>query len=179
MAKRYLNSREKDDLAVLMAFQNYMNKKATTLEENNMPKQQIYVAKMARSYARKLYEYIIEPLDSQIKAKTIIEAKLMHVVTLFTDQAKKEYKEILALDSITPVKTDDLLTMGDAIKERICGECEEPGENTHLCTLRKIMLDYNIEVLNPYAPEGVCPYQSFTNNSAFGVALAKAKERKR
>lgn len=156
--KRYLNKSEKQTVLTIASLQSYLDDKIIEWEKHDTSSELLKCARMARTYSRKLLEQLVAPLDTNEAAKLLREIDRMQCVVKYTDEAVREYNEMLRLDSVIPVETEDLLDIAEQAVN-ICVACDKTGEAADGCRLRGIMLKYDVEPLDREAPRGRCPYR--------------------
>ena len=150
MSKSYLNRDEKKTVLVVAAFTDYLKKLADATP--NMVRRKNL--RMSRTWALKAMDTFFTNVD-QVQVQAVLKnADQMEVVARYKDQAIREYKAMLELDSTTPVETEDLMEIcGQAVE--ICKVCEPvPG-----CPLRVLLLKYDVPVANENPGQG-CPYKA-------------------
>lgn len=156
--KRYLNKAEKQTALTIASLQTYLDDRIAEWEAHDTPPELLKNARMARTYTRKLLEGLLAPLDMEESAKLLREINKMQCVVRYTDNAVREYKHMLELDSVTPVETEDLLDIAEQAVN-VCVQCDKTGQDADACRLRGIMLKYDVEPLDREAPLGRCPYK--------------------
>lgn len=156
--KRYLNRDEKNIALTLGALISYMETQVKRWTELKRPKDLIKYAKMARTFADKTLTELFRGLDTTELACVVAETKKMQVVTRYSNAALSEYKDFLALDSVTPVKTDDLLDMVDQTLQ-VCKTCRKESADVEACRLRQIFVQYHIPGYYNQVPVEYCVYQ--------------------
>ena len=79
----------------------------------------------------------------------------MDIAVKYKDEALRDYNRMMELDSVTPVETSDLMDIcAQAIEFcKVCGQA--PSE----CRLRKLLIKYDVPVLNECPELGGCPYR--------------------
>lgn len=156
MGKQYLNREEKNQALTLAAFIGYLDEKAEEWAKRNLDKTAIKYLRMAKSFAGKTLDYLFEGLDPTERGKVVVELRKMDIVCKYKDQAVRDYKKMMELDSVTPVKTDDLMEICSQALG-ICGICKDTDPAS--CRLRKIFITYDIPVAEEDPLPGGCPYK--------------------
>lgn len=153
--KRYLNANEKTDTLRLITFYVNLNNMVEQWEKLGKDKEQVKYLKMARTYIDKLNKSIMQPLDAMEQKKVVDFAHKLQVVVVHNDQAKREYKDMMAMDSNVPINIDDLYDLVEMTSEYCRLLCKNEGS----CRVRDILMSYDIPVVSLNTPEGKCPYK--------------------
>jgi hypothetical protein len=156
--KRYLNKAEKQTALTIASLQTYMEDKVAKWEQYNAPKELLKNARYAVTYTKKMLQCLLVPLDLEERAKLVLETRKMQCVVMYNKDAEREYRRLLEMESVTPVETEDLYDIAEQAIN-ICVQCEKTGPEADNCNLRRIMLKYHIEPLDPEAPPCRCPYK--------------------
>ncbi|EIW19942.1 MULTISPECIES: DUF5651 domain-containing protein [Pelosinus] len=160
MAKRYLNKEERDFYAVIRAFSFFLGDKVDALSESHKHIKEIrQKLRSAKTFTEKAASQLLEPLDPSDQDRAAAEGGKMRVVTRYSDKAMQDYKEILTLDSYTPMKTDHFLSLVSHSLIGTCQVCTKKGEEADGCEMKQIFIAYDVEPYNLSAPAGKCPYQ--------------------
>jgi vacuolar-type H+-ATPase catalytic subunit A/Vma1 len=154
MAK-YLNSKEKARTLTLAAFKTLLDEIVADWEGAKRPTSQVKLVKTTRTYVQKTLAEMLKGLDDDEIAKLLAELNKMQVITKYTKEAVKESEAMKKLDSVTAVKTSDLLEL---IKLGLasCSVCEEKGSECHY---KKILIGLDIEPINLNPEDNGCPYR--------------------
>ncbi|MCO5387821.1 MAG: DUF5651 domain-containing protein [Desulfosporosinus sp.] len=156
MGKQYLNREEKNQAVTISAFVGYLDKRAEEWIKHGRDKKAVKYLRMAKSFADKALDYLYDGLNPDEKFKLILESLKMDVAVKYKDEAQREYKRTLELDSVTPIKTNDLLEIVSyALAD--CYRCKKDDPST--CKLRKLYITYDIPVYDEDPPAGRCPYK--------------------
>lgn len=154
--KRYLNSQEKKDFLQIVMYGEAMrvtHDKWIELGRKGLAKK--YFA-MACSLLRKVADIMIDGLDPVETEKLLTYSKKLVAVVGYSDQAKREYNAMLAMDDVLPVKTDDFYQLCEQGCE-ICKTCKLTGDKEVKCNLRRILISYDVCVADFHATG--CPYR--------------------
>ena len=153
--KQYLNRAEKNQVLTISAFAGYLIEKSDEWEKAGKSKDAIRYLRTAKSFALKGVDYLFDGLNEDELSKIIKEVGKMDIAVKYKDEALRDYQKMLALDSVTPVETNELMDIaGQAVE--ICKVCEQvPSE----CRLRKLLIKYDVPVLNESPGVGCCPYR--------------------
>lgn len=179
MGKDYLSSEEKSVVLTIGSFIAYMSDKATVWEKLKRSKDQIKYAKMARSFAQKSIDLIMQDVSEEQVTKLVggnvvvykrgpygsvraiehVKGEMadMQVVVKYRDEAKREYARIEKLDenvSVAVGDLDQLLYFGMAS----CSLCDLCGQDVTDCDIRKLFIKYHGQPLNLTPGEG-CPFR--------------------
>lgn len=167
----YLNRQQKEQVLLIAAMQTYIQDLAETWEKlkQKQLKPRIKWAKSASTFAQKVLEEILGGVDKYQARRIIQDINKYDIVVKYKDEAVREYKKMQQLDSVTPVVTDDLYEIVDNALYYCIHKCQKSGKEISNCTKRKILLKYDIPVLDP---KGECPYKG-------GVRDAKNKNNNR
>ena len=152
---QYLNRAEKNQVLTISAFVGYLIEKSNEWEKAGKNKDAIRYLRTAKSFALKGVDYLFDGLNQDELSKIINDVSKMDIAIKYKDEALRDYQKMLELDSVTPVETNDLMDIcAQAIEFcKVCGQV--PSE----CRLRKLLIKYDVPVLN-YGPElGGCPYR--------------------
>jgi hypothetical protein len=155
MAKHYLNREEKNQALTLAAFIGYLDEKAEEWAKAGRDKNAVKYLRMAKSFTGKALDFLFEGLDQSERSKLILELKKMDVVVKYKDEAIREYKRMMELDSVTPVKTDDLMEICSQALG-VCYSCTNTDPPS--CKLRGLYVTYDIPVYDADPLPGRCPY---------------------
>lgn len=155
MGKQYLNREEKNQALTMAAFIGYLDEKAEEWAKRKRDKLAIKYLRMAKSFAGKALDYLFEGLDPTERGKVVIELRKMDIVCKYKDEAIRDYKNMMELDSVTPVKTDDLLEICSQALG-VCYSCKSTEPNS--CRLRELYIIYDIPVYDDNPLPGRCPY---------------------
>jgi len=160
MPKTYLNIHEKGDAVRLLAYNEGLHE---TLErwkkQPNQSKTLITYIKYAHTYLDKLCHAIFEPLDDVELKKILNYAKKVSVATMYTAEAKKEYEDMMKMDSIMPVEMDDFYDICEQAVEVCNKACKKGPEEQKGCRLREILMRHDVSVADERAEAGKCPYR--------------------
>lgn len=154
MGKTYLNRDEKKTVLVVASFTDYLQQLASNTTNTARRK----CLRTARTWALKAMDTYFEGVD-QVQVQAVLKnADQMEVVARYKDQAIREYKAMLELDSTTPMVTEDLLDLAEVAVE-LCVTCHKEASGVSLCALRTMLLKYNIPMANHEPGQG-CPYKA-------------------
>lgn len=156
MPRRYLNAEDKQDLLRLVTFYVNLNEVAEKWARLGRSKELIKYLRMAKTLLDKICFAITDELDEDAKTNLMAYSKKLQVKIVHSDQSRKEYQEMLKMDSVVPMAVDDLYDL----VANVCGEycrllCK--NENEKECKARQIMMRYDVPVANTRG-EG-CPYK--------------------
>lgn len=154
--KRYLNADDKKDLLQIVLYEDAMN---NTVQRWNMAKRKGLEAKyfrMAVTLLHKVANLILDGLDPIELEKLTKGAKNMVALMCYTSDAKRERSQMLAMDDVLPIKTQDLYYIAEQACE-ICKTCTMSADKEAKCELRRVMSSYDVPVYSCEA-EG-CPYR--------------------
>jgi len=156
--KRYLNKAEKDTMFFMAGFTNALEEVIESLIKYG-DKEKAKWAKTARTYAQKIMEGYMTPLDTQQKAKVIVDSAKYRAFVTYHNDAKDDLKKSLSLEENIPVNKEDFL---DIIERAVywCCECKKRGNRVEQCNLRKLFIKYDVEVFDQTAPVSICPYRN-------------------
>lgn len=158
MPKRYLNAEDKQDVLKLVTFYVNLNQMAETWSKLGKSKTLVKYLRMAKSLLDKICISITDELDEDAKKNLMAYSEKLQVKVVHTDQSKKEYQEMLKMDSVVPMAVDDLYEL----VEEVCGEycrllCTKKEDEVKECRARQIMGRYDVPVARIMG-EG-CPYK--------------------
>ena len=156
MGKQYLNREEKNQALTLAAFIGYLDEKAEEWAKRGRDKLAIKYLRMAKSFAGKALDYLFDGLDPTERGRVVIELRKMDIVCKYKDEAIRDYKRMMELDNVTPVKTDDLLEICSQALA-ICYSCKKTDPKS--CRLRELYVTYDIPVYDEDPVAGRCPYK--------------------
>lgn len=160
MGKKYLNNRDKNIVLTIASLVAFMDDRAEEWEKLGVNKDQVSDARRARSFAQRVLNYIFEDLDQDEVKKVISDIGKREVVVRYKTQAQLEYQKMQELESVTPVETEDLLTIVDYALDCCFSKCKITDQDKiKKCPRRKVFIKYDIEPLHLDPPEGKCPYQ--------------------
>jgi len=152
--KTYLNRSEKNQVLTLTGFMDYVTNTANEWAKIGRNKDSVKFLRMAKSFIFRSLCMKCEKLDDLEQDNLKTESKKMNVVLKYKDDAVREYKQMLELDSVTPVQTSDLLDLCEKALEA-CKDCSEIAST---CKVRTLFVKYDI----PVNPDSVgvekCPY---------------------
>lgn len=154
--KSYLNKAEKSQALTIAAFIGYFDERAEEWAKLGRSKDAVKSLRMAKSFATRALDHLFEGLNQDEKNKIVGELKKMDIVCKYKDEAIRDYNRMLALDSVTPVQTEDLMEIcGQAIE--ICQGCvyKHPDK----CDLRTLFIKYDVPVFNEKPGARECPYK--------------------
>ena len=130
---------------------------------------------MARTYANKAMEALLQPLDVKERAYVTAESTKVKIVTKYTDEAIRELKEIEKLNSTVKIPKEKFYTIVEFCIAGYCKRCKAHGTGEiSQCLLRDSLIDQGVEPLNCFADEDTCQYQDYEETaveSAFVDAL--------
>lgn len=162
MGKQYLNRQEKQDVITIACFQVFMDDIADKWEELGRDKGQIADARRARSFAQRVLDSIFEELDQDEVTTVMKSIEQQELVLDYKAAARRKRNRKEEIESVTPVETEDLLTIVDYALSKCINECKETDqEKIKSCPRRKVFLKYDIQPLHLDPPEGKCPYQYY------------------
>lgn len=158
MPKRYLNADDKQDVFRLVTFYVNINDMADKWARLKRSKELVKYLRMAKSLLDKVCFAITEELDEDAKTNLMAYSDKLQVKIVHNDQSKREYQEMLKMDSVVPMAVDDLYEL----VEGICGEycrllCNKGGEEVKECKARQIMMRYDVPVAR--AKGDGCPFK--------------------
>lgn len=153
--KSYLNRTEKAQALTLAAFIAYVTERADEWAGIGRSKDAVKSLRMARSFVARALDSMFAGLDDLERHKIMGMVAKMEVVAKYKDDAIREYNRMLALDSVTPVQTTDLID----ICELAIGQCRSCSEIPNRCKWRELFIRYDIPVCNESPEAGECPYR--------------------
>lgn len=153
--KSYLNRAEKVQALTIAAFSIYMENRSCEWERLKRDKETIKYLRMAKSFASRALNLFLRGIDEQEVSKLLESIKKMDVAVKYKDEAIRDYNRMLALDSVTPVNTDDFIEICSQAVEQ-CQGCTK--ENQNKCRLKSLLIKYEIPVCNEEPNQGECPY---------------------
>jgi tetratricopeptide (TPR) repeat protein len=156
MGKQYLNREEKNQALTLAAFIRYLDEKAAEWAKAGRAKDAVKYLRMAKSFVGKSLDSLFEGLAQEERNRLVPELRKIYVAVKYKDAALREYNRMLALDSVIPIKTDDLLEICSQALA-ICYSCKKADPAA--CKLRKLYITYDIPVYDEDPPAGRCPYK--------------------
>lgn len=160
MAKRYMSKEERDFYAVLQAFSYFLAARVDGLSDKHGNIKEVrQKLRSARTLTEKAAALLLQPLDIADQERAKEEGGKMRVVTRYSDQALAAYKEVLALDSYTPMLTDHFLSLVSHSLIGTCQVCKKAGTEADSCEMKQIFIAYDVQPYDLEAPVGKCPYQ--------------------
>lgn len=158
--KRYLNREEKHLVLVLGAFVSFCREQADKLKGVwGTPQGVTTNLKTAATHGDKAMRAYLQTLDRVELAKVVAENKKMQVAARYTSEAVAEYEAIAKLDTTVNVHRDDFDTFMEWLIDAHCKTCRLKGDQAELCSIRVLMIKYDVPVFDCEAPVGKCPYQ--------------------
>lgn len=158
LAKTYLNKQERDDCLVMGAFIAWFREKADFWASLKRPKDIIKSMRAASSLGDRALQAILTPLDEHERVRVLEENAKMRVSTRYTDQAIKDFREICALDTVTPLEKGELEDILEYVFDANCTGCYKQGTEAHNCKWKKRLIKWDIEPFVFEVPDGACPY---------------------
>lgn len=164
MKKTYLNTKDKENALLLALLAGRLEIMVAEKEqfEKEKDKDLMKNLRMAKTYAYKALDGIMEGLPRNVVDKFLKEAKGREIVVLFKDQYKKKIEEQQAMEDHVVLHKKTLLALADLCMAS-CDVCEAKPEEVKDCPYRKAMLKIGFEPVNQYAGKNECPYQRKTN----------------
>ena len=157
--KRYLNKEEKNTVLVLGSFVSYFAEKIEEFDKLGINKDILKCFRLARTWGDKALQKYMEKIDPIEQNNVLLEVKKMTVSSTYKSSAIREYKEMLALDSVIPVPKDDFYDLVGEVSSCVCRNCRAEGAEVDTCPLRSLFLRNNVDAVNAEVSEGKCPYQ--------------------
>lgn len=158
MGKQYLNLEEKNQALTLAAFIGYLDEKAEEWAKAGRAKDAVKYLRMAKSLTGKSLDSLFEGLAQDERNKLVPQLQKMDVAVKYKDEALREYNRMLALDSVTPVATDDLIDICGWALVACQDRCHQRA-NHDTCKTRRLFIKYDIPVYNADPEPGRCPYK--------------------
>lgn len=160
MPKTYLSVHEKGDAVRLLAYNDGLEETLQRWQKQpNQDKKLITYIRYAHTYLNKLCHAIFEPLDDKELKKILSYAKKVAVATMYTAEAKKEYEDMMRMDSVMPIDMDDFYDICEQAVEVCNKSCQKGKDEQRKCHLREILMRHDVKVADDHAPEGKCPYK--------------------
>ncbi len=154
MDKAYLNKEEKTIIKVISAFCGYLEGLIERLgQSKNNPKAAIKWTKMTRSFAFKILDEFMLPLDEDERAKIIKSCDKIDVVVKYKHEVEQELKRIEKLDAYIHIEKGDFFSIIE-LALASCSVCETDGKD---CRFKKLLIKYDVDPLN-FTDRG-CPYR--------------------
>jgi hypothetical protein len=154
--KSYLNREEKTQALTLASFIAYTTERSDDWEKIGRSKDSVKSLRMAKSFATRALDTMFEGLNESERVNIMAQVAKMEVVVRYRDEAVREYKRMLELDSVTPVQTVDLMDICEKAVEMCCNCSENPNS----CKWRKLFIEYDIPVCDESPEDGKCPYKN-------------------
>jgi len=154
--KTYFNRLEKNQVLTLSAFIDYATGTADEWAKNIGNKDSVKALRMAKSFIFRALCIKCEQLDDLESDNLMSQSKKMDVVLKYRNDAIREYKQMLELDSVTPIQTSDLLDLCEKAMVA-CNNCSDLPSN---CSVRKLFAKYDVPVCDDNPGIGGCPYSN-------------------
>jgi hypothetical protein len=154
MTKAYLNRLEKDQVLTLSSFIDYANATADEWSKSGKYKDCVKSLRMAKSFILRALSIKCEHLDDLECDNLMNQSAKMDVVLKYKNDAIREHKEMLKLDSVTPIQTHDLL---DLCEKAMVG-CKDCSELQSDCKIKMLFIKYDVPVCDPNPGPYTCPY---------------------
>jgi len=154
--KQYLNRSEKDQVLTLSAFIDYAEKTADKWANMVYNKNAVKFLRMAKSFITKSLSIKCDGLNDFERDNLINQSEKMDVVLKYSNDAIRAYKQMLELDSVTPIQTSDLLDLCEKALEA----CDNCSESPSTCKTMKLFIKYDIPVYTDSPGRGKCPYST-------------------
>lgn len=152
--KRYLNREEKTQALTLASFIAYTTETADEWAKVGKSKDAVKSLRMAKSFTTRALDIMFEGLDDVERVNIIKQVSKMEVVVKYRAEAIREYKQMMKLESVTPVETTDLLD----ICEKAVEMCKNCSENPNDCKWRRLFIKYDIPMFTDSPEPEKCPY---------------------
>jgi hypothetical protein len=156
--KKYLNRDEKNATLAYGAFLDFLASQIAKWTQAKYPRGALANLKRARAFADKALQEVLEGLDTEEVRKIRAEIPRMEIVTTYRANALQEYRKLTQATEVTPVATDDLLSIAELTIEGYCKRCRNHGTLVEGCHVRKLFVKYDVEPLT-YDPGEGCPYR--------------------
>jgi hypothetical protein len=154
--KAYFNRLEKDQVLTLSSFIDYANTTADEWSKSGKYKDCVKSLRMAKSFILRALSIKCEHLDDLEADNLINQSAKMDVVLKYKNDAIREHKEMLKLDSVTPIQTSDLLDLC----EKAAYACIGCSTTPDTCVTRRLFIKYEVPVCDDSAGIGKCPYST-------------------
>lgn len=154
---KYISDKERKHVVRLGAVMNTRDEAVADYSLTKNPdKEFIKAIKMMGSFAERALKIRMGYLEPQSQAKLMSDAQKNTIAVQWKDGAQKEYKALLALDSVTPVDTDDLFNI---VELTVAGWCQKCNGEVAVCELRSIFVKYDIPIRPENAEMEGCPFR--------------------
>lgn len=154
--KTYLNNDEKLDTLRLITFHVNVDNMVQKWEKISRNKEIVKYLKTIRTLMDKVNRMITEPLDPKEKKKIVEFAGKLDTVTIYTAEAKQKYKEMLEMDTKTPIDINELYDFYEVTAEYCRLLCKD---NPEQCKVRDFLIKWDFPVARYKVEDNECPYK--------------------
>ena len=154
---RYLSSRERENMARLMALVMVESEAIKNYEKgSNLDKEFMKYLRMSHTFLEKAIarRYNLIDLDAARQMKRA--ASQLCVVFVPEREARRRVEEIARMKKTLHLSMSDFEDLCECIMPRLCGVCS--GKNFRHCAWKEFLHRYQVEVLNYKADEKTSPY---------------------
>lgn len=154
---RYLSSRERENMARLMALVMVEGEAIKNYEKgSDLDKEFMKYLRMSHTFLEKAIarRYNLIDLDAAKQMKRA--ASQLCVVFVPEREAKRRVEEIARMKKTLHLSMSDFEDLCECIMPRLCGVCS--GKNFRHCAWKEFLHRYQVEVVNYKADENTCPY---------------------
>ncbi len=155
---RYLNRDEKETLLIVGVFMGYLNDMIDKMVIYKRPKLLLKWIRMARSFTTKIVDHYQNSLEPAVYLKMMKEMTSWKVQVCYTDQAKREHAQTLAIKDNIVIHKDELALICDRALA-FCRLCNRHGQAVEDCKLRRVLMNGWVDPANPEAELGDCQYR--------------------
>lgn len=174
MSKGYLSAEEKKICFTLGTLSAYMDTLVGTTGDERVkmpeiegiwtklrkpPKNRIKYARMARTYVNKTIEDMLEDVESSEALKMLRDIKSMDIIVKYKDEAKRYFEEQKNKEDIVMYQTEIIKDMADVLFGDTCYQCRRYDKEVKECAIKKVLLEADIDPIEPKPKSGHCPYQ--------------------
>ena len=154
---RYVSASERDHLLRLGAVVSAMEESVADYEKSsNVDKIFMRYLKTTGTYAMKCLKIRFKYLEPDSLLKIERETKKNTIAVKPKSAALVEEKRIAEANKTYHVPENKFLDLLEITIERTCQICT--GEKEATCPLKKMLLEFGVEVFHPDAKPGECPY---------------------
>ncbi|NTW04550.1 MAG: hypothetical protein HGA27_00345 [Peptococcaceae bacterium] len=158
MGKRYLNNSEKIDYYKMVAFNDFLERWRDNAKQYGWSAEVLKRIELASKMIDQAINQIMYGLDPSFVGRILSESKKYSVITMYHDQAMREFREVQLVDDVAVVNRDlfnEALLLMDT---EVCLECNVEDGSFTGCKVFKLFIDQDIDVIQDSPPSGVCPF---------------------
>jgi hypothetical protein len=96
--RRYLNKYERQDMVVLAAFAAFLENRIAHWEKLGRSKEKLKYARTCFTYANKVLQFVLEPLDPREKNKVLSDTKTYSVGAFINTETQREYERMKQME---------------------------------------------------------------------------------